>query len=88
MRLHESMLFDPITERTNFWATKFTSFDALEQLNMPKERVASCSLARARPAAATVERLVPARGPQDPVLAHQRLGQPTAVLSHSDHLLS
>src|SRR5579863_17096 len=35
VRLHESMLFDPITERANFCARKFTSFDALEQLNMP-----------------------------------------------------
>ena len=48
MRLHESMLFDPITERTNFWARKLTSFDAFEQLNMPNERVVSCDRARDR----------------------------------------
>jgi hypothetical protein len=53
VRLHESMLFDPITERTNFCARKLTSFDALEQLNIPNERVASCVRARASPAAAT-----------------------------------
>ena len=45
MRLQESMLFDPITERTNFCAKKLTSFDAFEQLNMPNERVASCARA-------------------------------------------
>src|SRR6476619_1043229 len=53
VRLQESMLFDPITERTNFWARKFTSFDAFEQLNIPKERVVSVARARASPAAAT-----------------------------------
>ena len=87
MRLHESMLFDPITERTNFCARKFTSFDALEQLNMPKERVVSCVARTGQPGGRDVERLVPARGPQHAVLAHQRLGQPTAVLAQSDHLL-
>ena len=78
MRLHESMLFDPITERTNFWARKFTSFDALEQLNMPKERVVSAARARASPAAATSS------------ASSQLAGRsaPTAVLSQSDHPLS
>src|SRR5436190_2545656 len=52
VRLHESMLLDPITERANFCARKFTSFEAFEQLNIPNERVASCARARASPAAA------------------------------------
>src|ERR1700761_2887027 len=53
VRLHESMLFDPITERTNFCARKLASLEAFEQLNMPNERVASLWRARFRPAAAT-----------------------------------
>jgi hypothetical protein len=52
VRLHESMLFDPITERTNFCAKKLTSFEAFEQLNIPNERVVSCFRARDKPAAA------------------------------------
>jgi len=31
------MLLLPMTERTNFWAMKLVSFEALEQLNMPKD---------------------------------------------------
>jgi hypothetical protein len=46
------MLLDPITERANFCARKFTSFEAFEQLNIPNERVASCARARASPVAA------------------------------------
>ena len=88
MRLHESMLFDPITERTNFCARKLTSFEAFEQLNIPNERVVSVALARASPAAAHVERLIPASRAKRPVLAHHRLCQPAALLSQSDHLLS
>jgi hypothetical protein len=38
-------LFDPNTERTNFWARKLTTFDAFEQLNIPNDRVVSCSRA-------------------------------------------
>jgi hypothetical protein len=29
------MLFEPMATRANFWATKFISFVALEQLNNP-----------------------------------------------------
>ena len=50
MRLHESMLFEPMTARANFCARKFTSFEAFEQLNIPNERVASCARARAQDA--------------------------------------
>ena len=55
---------------------------------MPKERVASCVLARRESARCDVERLVPARGLQRAVHAHQRFRQPTTVLANSDHLLS
>ncbi len=30
------MLLEPMTERVNFWAMKFTSFVDFEQLNIPK----------------------------------------------------
>jgi hypothetical protein len=37
VRLQESTLLLPITERANFWARKFTSFVAFEQLKRPKD---------------------------------------------------
>jgi hypothetical protein len=66
VRLHESMLFDPITERTNFCARKLTSFEAFEQLNIPNERVVSVAFARPSPAAATSSASSQLAGRSDP----------------------
>src|SRR5919204_3243488 len=52
VRLQESMLFDPMTWRANFCATKFISFVAFEHENMPKDDRAPASRARSSPAAA------------------------------------
>src|SRR5215217_6761970 len=51
VRLHESMLFVPITWRANFCARKFISFDALEHENIPKDCVVSLWRACWKPAA-------------------------------------
>ena len=85
MRLQLSMLLLPITDRVNFWATKFISFVALEQLNMPNDFVASRSLATANPAGRAVERLVPRSRPQPAVVPDERLRQPH-LLAHRAHL--
>ena len=52
MRLQESMLLVPMATRMNFWATKFTSFVAFEQENIPTESGPPPSTARRKPAAA------------------------------------
>src|SRR6478736_9175508 len=55
VRLHESMLFEPITWRANFCARKFISLDALEHENIPKDSVVSLvRRARSKPSATTV----------------------------------
>ena len=46
------MLFDPMTDRTNFWARKLVSLEALEQLNIPNPRDPSLSITFWNPAAA------------------------------------
>src|ERR1700750_2275445 len=52
VRLHESMLFEPITWRTNFCARKFISLVAFEHENMPNDLRASLSRACASASAA------------------------------------
>ena len=77
MRLQESMLFVPITWRANFCARKFISFVAFEHEKIPNDVDASASRARANPAAARVERLVPGRGPKRAAVADERRGEAT-----------
>jgi hypothetical protein len=81
------MLFDPMAERTNFWARKFTSFDAFEQLNIPKERVASASRARASPAAATSSASSQLAGRSDPFSRTSGSVSLARAFGNSDHLL-
>ena len=52
MRLQESMLLEPMATRMNFWATKLTSFVALEQENIPTASGPPRSTACRNPAAA------------------------------------
>src|SRR5688572_8870089 len=52
VRLQLSMLLLPMTTRANFWAKKFTSLVAFEQLNRPNARAPCRSTAMRNPSAA------------------------------------
>ncbi len=68
------MLFVPITWRANFCARKFISFDAFEHEKIPNDVEVSASRAAGEAGGGAVERLVPGRGAQHAVVAHERGG--------------
>ena len=61
------MLFVPMATRVNFCAMKLTSFVAFEQLSIPSVFGPVRLDGVAEAPGGAVERLVPARGPQDAV---------------------
>ena len=75
VRLHESMLFVPITALANFWAMKFISLVDFEQEKKPTAGGPCLVLRRAETVGSAVQGFVPRRRPQLAVLAHERPGE-------------
>ena len=87
VRLQLSMLLVPMTARLNFWARKFTSLVALEQLKLPN--ASGRGRVRGPEPGDQIERIVPCRGPQLAALrvTDERLGQSNVGLCHCGGLL-
>src|SRR5437763_11321326 len=83
VRLQLSMLLQPMTERVNFCATKFISFVAFEQENIPNVRGPCLSTAARNPAAArssATSQLAARRAPSSRTSGSVRRLQPSGRL--------
>ena len=82
------MLFVPITDADELLGEEVHLVGRLRAGEHAERASGRRASTAPEPGRGPVERLVPGRGTQRAVLAHQRFGQPTAVLSQSDHPLS
>ncbi len=75
VRLQESTLLLPMTDRANFCARKFISFVAFEQEKRPKASVARGPATFRKPCGRAVEGLVPGGGNEGAVLLDPGVGE-------------